>query len=308
MPKLRVAKPASDNVVNAAARAFMVLERLSRQRTIGLEDLSRDVKLAKPTVYRFLLTLQELGFARRANGDQWAMTLKLFNVGSRALDHFDLHSAARPVAEELSDDLGETVHMGVLEGDSAVYVMKIESRHTIRMFSRVGRRIPLYCTAIGKACWPMPGRRPGIRPEGRPPAAPHPQDPHHPGRALRGAGPDPGAGFRPGRRGARGGDPLHRRPGVRPYGSGHRHDLGVLARLPLRPGGGGREGRQDQGRRRADLPHPGLPGCPGDLSGSARRDFPSGAHRWNTKPPISMSRYTALALWPGRVPMPAPAR
>ncbi len=40
--------------------------------------------------------------------------------------------------------------MGVLEGDSAVYVLKIESRHTIRMFSRVGRRIPLYCTAIGK--------------------------------------------------------------------------------------------------------------------------------------------------------------
>jgi len=40
------------------------------------------------------------------------MTLKLFNVGSRALDHLDLYSAARPVAEELSEDLGETVHMG----------------------------------------------------------------------------------------------------------------------------------------------------------------------------------------------------
>jgi IclR family KDG regulon transcriptional repressor len=106
--------------------------------------------MAKPTVYRFLLTLQELGYARRVDGDRWAMTLKLFNVGSRALDHLDLYSAARPVAEELSEDLGETVHMGVLEGDSAVYVLKIESRFTIRMFSRVGRRIPLYCTAIGK--------------------------------------------------------------------------------------------------------------------------------------------------------------
>lgn len=145
--KPRPAKPAS---VNAAARAFAVLERLSRQRSIGLEDLAREVKLAKPTVYRFLLTLQELGFARRTDGDQWAITLKLFTVGSRALDHLDLHSAARPIAEALSDDLGETVHMGVLEGDSAVYVLKIESRHTIRMYSRVGRRIPLYCTAIGK--------------------------------------------------------------------------------------------------------------------------------------------------------------
>jgi IclR family KDG regulon transcriptional repressor len=137
-------------MVNAATRAFAVLDRLSRQRTIGLEDLSRDVKLAKPTVYRFLLTLQELGYARRADGDRWALSLKMFNVGSRALDHMDLYSCARPVAEELSEDLGETVHMGVLEGDSAVYVLKIESRYTIRMFSRVGRRIPLHCTAIGK--------------------------------------------------------------------------------------------------------------------------------------------------------------
>jgi len=145
-----VPKPAAVPLVNAATRAFAVLDRLSRQRAIGLEDLAKDVKLAKPTVYRFLLTLQELGYVRRADGDRWTISLKMFNVGSRALDHLDLHSAARPVAEELSEDLGETVHMGVLEGDSAVYVLKIESRYTIRMFSRVGRRIPLYCTAIGK--------------------------------------------------------------------------------------------------------------------------------------------------------------
>jgi IclR family KDG regulon transcriptional repressor len=136
--------------VSAATRALAVLERLSRQHTIGLEELSRDVHLAKPTVYRFLTTLQELGYARRVDGDRWLMTLKLFNVGSRALDHLDLHAAALPAAEALAEELGETVHMGVLEAHSAVYVLKIESRCTIRMFSRVGRRMPLHCTAIGK--------------------------------------------------------------------------------------------------------------------------------------------------------------
>jgi len=50
------------------------------------------------------------------DGEQWAITLKLFNVGSRALDHLDLHAVARPIAVELSEALGETVHMGVLEG------------------------------------------------------------------------------------------------------------------------------------------------------------------------------------------------
>ncbi len=150
MAKKAPAKSARVPLVSAAVRVLAVLEKLSRQRTIGLEELSREIQLAKPTVYRFLLTLQELGYARRAENDRWAITLKMFNVGSRALDHLDLHAAARPVAEELSDELGETVHMGVLDGDSAVYVLKIESKYQIRMYSRVGRRMPLYCTAIGK--------------------------------------------------------------------------------------------------------------------------------------------------------------
>jgi IclR family KDG regulon transcriptional repressor len=141
---------AAPPLVGAAARALAVLDRLSRRRATSLEELSREVQLAKPTVYRFLLTLQELGYARRVDGERWAMTLKLFNVGSRALDHLDLHAVAQPIAVELAEALGETVHMGVLEGNAAVYVLKIETHHTIRMFSRVGRRIPLHCTAIGK--------------------------------------------------------------------------------------------------------------------------------------------------------------
>lgn len=150
MAKKSSPKPAAVPLISAAVRVLSVLERLSRQRAIGLEEISREIKLAKPTVYRFLLTLQELGYARRVDGDRWAMTLRMFNLGSRALDHLDLLSAARPIAEALSEELGETVHMGVLDGDAAVYVLKIESRYTIRMYSRVGRRMPLYCTAIGK--------------------------------------------------------------------------------------------------------------------------------------------------------------
>jgi IclR family KDG regulon transcriptional repressor len=143
-------KGASPPLVGAVARAFSLLDRLSRDPSLSLEQLSRDVHLAKATAHRLLLTLHALGCVRRDERDRWALTLKLFNTGSRALDHLDLYAAARPVAKELAEHLGETVHMGVLEGDAAVYVLKVESKHTIRMFSRVGRRIPLYCTAIGK--------------------------------------------------------------------------------------------------------------------------------------------------------------
>jgi IclR family KDG regulon transcriptional repressor len=143
-------RPARVPLVSAAVRTLSILEQLGRRNAIGLEELSRELGLAKPTLYRFLLTLQELGYARRDSDDRWAVTLRMFNMGSRALDHMDLLSAAKPTAEALAAGLGETVHMGVLDGDSAVYVLKIESRYTIRMYSRVGRRMPLYCTAIGK--------------------------------------------------------------------------------------------------------------------------------------------------------------
>lgn len=137
-------------MVSAAVRTLAILETLGEVNAMGLEALARKVKLAKPTLHRFLFTLQELGYVRREPDERWAVTLRMFTAGSRALDHVDLLSASHQVAESLATDLGETVHMGVLDGDSAVYVLKIESRYTIRMYSRVGRRMPLYCTAIGK--------------------------------------------------------------------------------------------------------------------------------------------------------------
>lgn len=153
-PELGVVQPH----VNAVFRVFTILERISERKDWNLEELSRAAGLAKPTAYRFLQTLQELGFVRRNGEDRYSLTMKLFAVGSRALDHLDLYEAARPIAQSLADQVGETVHMGVLDGLEAVYVLKIESKYTIRMYSRVGRHLPLYCTALGKCllAWAEP--------------------------------------------------------------------------------------------------------------------------------------------------------
>ncbi len=139
----------SAKTISAVERGFRVVERLALVSSASLEELSKSARLAKPTTYRFLMTLRDLGYVRK-DDDRWFLTMKLFSVGSKALDHIELPKVARPVAERLSADLGETVHMGVLDEGEALYVLKIESKYTIRMYSRVGKKIPLYCTAIGK--------------------------------------------------------------------------------------------------------------------------------------------------------------
>ena len=138
------------NNLNSVARTLGILERLAGHRKINLERLARETALPKPTLHRFLATLVDLGYVYRDENDQYSLTLRMFSIGAKGLAHMDIAQDARPIAEALGAQLGETVHMGILDEDMAMYVIKIESKYTIRMYSRVGKRIPLYCTAIGK--------------------------------------------------------------------------------------------------------------------------------------------------------------
>ena len=136
--------------MSAVMRTISILEALSEVEGINLEALSKKTELPKATLLRFLSTLISQGYVYRDGADMYHLTLKMFSVGSRSLRHMDLINTAKPFAKELCQTLGETVHMGILEDGNAVYVLKEESSYTLRMYSRVGKVIPLYCTAIGK--------------------------------------------------------------------------------------------------------------------------------------------------------------
>lgn len=136
--------------MSAVLRTVNILETLSECESSNLESLSKQTELPKATLLRFLSSLSNLGYVYRDNADRYHLTLKMFSVGSRSLKYIDLVSTARPFAQELCKTLGETVHMGIPQDDYAVYVLKEESSYTLRMYSRIGKVIPLYCTAIGK--------------------------------------------------------------------------------------------------------------------------------------------------------------
>lgn len=139
-----------DTRMSAVVRTVSILEALSGVEAINLENLAKATSLPKATLLRFLSSLISLGYVYRDSADLYHLTLRMFMVGSRSLSHIDIVSTAKPFAKDLSRKLGETVHMGILEDDTAVYVLKEESSYTLRMYSRIGKIIPLYCTAIGK--------------------------------------------------------------------------------------------------------------------------------------------------------------
>ena len=131
-------------------RALAILEILSKVRDANLETLAQQTNLPKTTTLRLLTTLVENKYVVKDNNDRYYLSMKMFAVGSKALAHIDLIDISRPIARALSEATGETVHMGILDDNKVLYVLKNESNYTIRMYSRIGRRCPLHCSAIGK--------------------------------------------------------------------------------------------------------------------------------------------------------------
>ena len=137
--------------VSSVLKVFGILQALGEEREIGITELSQRVMMSKSTVYRFLQTMKTLGYvAQEGESEKYSLTLKLFELGARALQNVDLIRSADIQMRELSRLTKETVHLGALDEDSIVYIHKIDSMYNLRMYSRVGRRNPLYSTAIGK--------------------------------------------------------------------------------------------------------------------------------------------------------------
>ena len=148
--------------VAAVLKVFAILQALSEQRELGISDLSVRLAMPKATVYRFLQTMMTLGYVRQESGsERYGLTMKAFELGAKALQYPELVDLAKHHMQMLADKTGETVHLGTLIDSEIIYVHKIDSRYNLGMYSRVGRRAPLHCTAIGKVlmAWEHPDRR-----------------------------------------------------------------------------------------------------------------------------------------------------
>ena len=142
------------NAVQSVERTFSIMEALSQVPDgLYLNDLSKAVGLNKSTVHRLLASLIALGYASKIKDTgRYSLTMKMFEVGSKASDRFDILKIARPYLQELSRDVGEAVHLVIRDGNDVVYIFKEDSgNNSVCMSSRIGFRNPLYCTGVGKA-------------------------------------------------------------------------------------------------------------------------------------------------------------
>ena len=135
------------------AKALSIIEILasSSDAGINLTELSAALTMPKSTAHRYLATLLELNLAERNSTDRFRLGTKVIELAGSFLASSDIRMESEPILEEMAEKTGETVHLAVPSGSEVVYIAKVESRHTLGMFSHIGTRLPIRCTALGKS-------------------------------------------------------------------------------------------------------------------------------------------------------------
>lgn len=136
--------------VQSVERAFELLEVLAEAGgELSLSEAAAACRLPLPTIHRLVRTLVARGYVRQLPSRRYALGPRLINLGESASGM--LADWARPCLAELVEALGETANLSMIDGDRATYVAQVPSRHAMRMFTEVGRRVHLHSTAVGKA-------------------------------------------------------------------------------------------------------------------------------------------------------------
>ncbi|WP_027363970.1 IclR family transcriptional regulator [Desulfotruncus alcoholivorax] len=142
----------SDRIVQSVERALKILEALGDSGgSMSINEISEQVGLHKSTVHRLLGTLGSKGFVQQeALTMRYKLGVKVLELSNKMLSSLDVWKEALPYMQRLANTTGEAIHLAIINDYEVVYIGKVEGTSSIPMYSQIGKRAPVHCTAVGK--------------------------------------------------------------------------------------------------------------------------------------------------------------
>ncbi|NOV03901.1 IclR family transcriptional regulator [Paenibacillus planticolens] len=139
-------------IIQALDRALKILDLFDEHTTeLKITEISARMELHKSTIHSLLKTLQLHGYIHQdPETGRYMLGLKLLEKGQLMLQSLDIRTAARKHLAALSEQTGQTTHLVILDGKEGVYLDKVEGEKAAIRYSRIGRRISLHSSAVGK--------------------------------------------------------------------------------------------------------------------------------------------------------------
>ena len=141
---------AARDMMGGLAKGLAVIESFGADRPRqSIAEVSATSGLDRATARRCLLTLAELGYADY-DGKFFTLTPRVLRLGTACLATMPLPQLVQPWLDRLSDELGESTSVSVLDGDEIVYVARAAQRKVMSIALMPGSRLPAFCTSMGR--------------------------------------------------------------------------------------------------------------------------------------------------------------
>ncbi|MAU09649.1 MAG: IclR family transcriptional regulator [Anaerolineaceae bacterium] len=139
-------------VVQTIERAFNIIELLGNaDYHLGISEIAQRSNLPIATTHRLLNTLLTLGYVEQnPETNKYTLGVRILQLRGAVIEQLNLGVQAMPIMKMLMDRVGETVHLAVLNEGEIVYIERVEGLRTQGMYTRIGKRVPAHCTALGK--------------------------------------------------------------------------------------------------------------------------------------------------------------
>lgn len=138
--------------IEALSRGLRILETFTVETpSLSLVEIASIVQLDKSTVFRFVYTLEKLGYLERDHDTKkYRPGLKVTRLGFQVITSLDVTQIARPFLSELSEKTGEATNMSIRDEAEIVYVLRLSPIKVVNINLQVGSRLPVHCTSMGK--------------------------------------------------------------------------------------------------------------------------------------------------------------
>jgi len=134
-------------------RGLNILSLYTRETpALTLTEITKATNLNKTTVYRILTTLENTGYLiRDPETKRYRPGLKVLQLGFASISSLEVRQVARRYLEQLSQQVGESVSLSVLDGSDIIYIDRVRNQGIVGVVLGIGSRLPAHCASMGKA-------------------------------------------------------------------------------------------------------------------------------------------------------------
>jgi IclR family KDG regulon transcriptional repressor len=127
-------------------KTLELLQLFTTRERLTLQEMVQLTKLPKTSLFRMVQSLVATGFLKK-EGEAYELGLSLLQFGHLVSERLDVRKVALPIMKQLKEETNEAVNLVIKDGDEAIYVEKVETSEPIQVYTKVGRRAPLYAGA-----------------------------------------------------------------------------------------------------------------------------------------------------------------